>query len=256
MRVQFINAAKVNVQTIECRAFGGEGFELGARLQDMDVVGPHRDAEAAAKPGRLPGHRLRVAKHYPRLITSRSQRIDLRASFAIGSQHVQRQRRRNCRFGIPARDFYERPSEPPLAVRLDPPEHGGEDKHLPGLQVDRLSGQRPLHMRQALDERAQVVGGRERLARLVGELWVEPVSTARPLEALQVIQLALTGLARPFAGRNSARHHVPGVLARNSGIVAWCHQPAMSDQGSLSRGVSPGAEIRERAAGVNPISVS
>ena len=53
-----------------------------------------------------------------------------------------------------------------------------------------------------------------------------------------------------------AGHNVTRILARSGAIRLTLHQPAMSAQGSLSVLDSMGIEIREREAGVKPISAS
>ena len=67
----------------------------------------------------------------------------------------------------------------------------------PGLQVNRLAGQRPFHMGQALDECAQVVSRLEAPAVLVRDLGVEKVRTGGAFELGKVIQLSLAGPLHP-----------------------------------------------------------
>ncbi len=111
-------------------------------------------------------------------------------------------------------------------------------------------------MGQALDKRTQVVGRVKAAPLFVGELRIEAVWAVLALIPIQIIDLALAGGTYPFAGRHFAGRHVPGVLTRHGGITAACHQPAISDHGSRSSAASSGSVIRERDAGVNPISTA
>ncbi len=122
--------------------------------------------------------------------------------------------------------------------------------------MDRLSGQRPLDVRQAFDERTQVVSRMEAAAQLVSQLRIEPIRAVLSLEPIQIIELTLARRVHPLARRHFAGHDILGVLAGGGGITPCCHQPAISDHGSLSFCASAGMEMREREAGVNPISDS
>ena len=111
-------------------------------------------------------------------------------------------------------------------------------------------------MGQAFNEGAQIIGRVKTAPQLIGQLRIEAVRTVLAFKPGQVIELALARSEHPFAGGHLSGHNIAGVLTGDAGVIASHNQPAMSAQGSRSSAASRGSVMREREAGVKPISVA
>jgi len=221
--VEFIHAAKVNVQTVQRGALGRERLKLGARGHHVHVVRPDIHREPVAKPRAAACHGLRVPEHNAGLVTGGRQRIDLSTTFTIGCQHVQAHRRRQSGLGIASWHLDVGAAKAPRAIGLDPAEHRREDEHLPRLQRDGLSGKRALDVRQSLNECAQVVRRVVGLAALAGELGIEAVGAGLALVLFQITELPLAGSLHPLARQDLSGHDFLCVHLGNVRITALSH---------------------------------
>jgi hypothetical protein len=94
---------------------------------------PDLDPEVLLQARSAPCHVLSVSKDDLRLVSCRCERIDFCATLAICREHIEANRRGQCRFAVAARNFDVNPPESTIAALVYPSKDRRQDKALPRL---------------------------------------------------------------------------------------------------------------------------
>src|SRR5262249_48250067 len=129
------------------------------------------------------------------LVARRGRGVHLGAAFAIRCKGVEPDARAERRFSIAARHLDVSLAKAPKAGLLDdPPEDRAEDELLPWFERNTAARQRPLDVRQELNEGAD----------LRGTIGIEPIGIVLVLGFDQVIEMSLAGEPNKLAGKHVA----------------------------------------------------
>ncbi len=153
MRMEFIDDGQMRIQTVQRRALRRLCLKRAPGARHVERIRKHLKAEALPKRQIHLGHALRVPEDDLRLIARRRKGIHLGAGLVISHKAIERYAARQTTFPVSASHFDVDASESaPAVFSSPPPERRGQDKCLPGLKIDALTGELPFRMGQEFDK--------------------------------------------------------------------------------------------------------